>query len=129
MTYTFPKEFLQGGSTAANQFEGAYNLDGKGLSVQDVTPKGGVPFEPGALNPLITEQPTPDNLKLEGIDFYHRYKEDIALFAEMDFKVFRMSIAWSRIFQMVMMLSQMKLVQPSMIKSLMNWLSTALNHL
>ena len=129
MTYTFPKEFLQGGSTAANQFEGAYNLDGKGLSVQYVTPKGGVPFEPGSLNPLITEEPTPDNLKLEGIDFYHRYKEDIALFAEMGFKVFRMSIAWSRIFQMVMMLSQMKLVQPSMIKSLMNWLSTALNHL
>ena len=129
MTYTFPKEFLQGGSTAANQFEGAYNLDGKGLSVQDVTPKGGVPFEPGALNPLITEQPTPDNLKLEGIDFYHRYKEDIALFAEMDFKVFRMSIAWSRIFQMVMMLSQMKLVQPSLIMSLMNWLNTAFNHL
>lgn len=98
MTYTFPKEFLWGGATAANQFEGAYNLDGKGLSVQDVTPKGGVPLEPGALNPLITDQPTPDNLKLEGIDFYHRYKEDIALFAEMGFKVFRMSIAWSRIF-------------------------------
>ena len=129
MTYTFPKEFLQGGSTAANQFEGAYNLDGKGLSVQYVTPKGGVPFEPGALNPLFTEEPTPDNLKLEGIDFYHRYKEDIALLPEMDFKVFRMSIAWSRIFQMVMMLSQMKQDQPSMIKSLMNWLSTALNHL
>ena len=108
MTYTFPKDFLWGGATAANQFEGAYNLDGKGLSVQDVTPKGGVPFEPGALNPLITDQPTADNLKLEGIDFYHRYKEDIALLAEMDFKVFRMSIAWSRIFQMVMMLSQMK---------------------
>lgn len=50
------------------------------------------------MNPLITEQLTPDNLKLEGIDFYHRYKEDIALFAEMGFKVFRMSIAWSRIF-------------------------------
>ena len=129
MTYTFPKEFIWGGATAANQFEGAYNLDGKGLSVQDVTPKGGVPFEPGALNPLITDQPTPDNLKLEGIDFYHRYKEDIALFAEMGFKVFRMSIAWSRIFQMVMMLSQMKLGLLSMIKSLMNWLSMALNHL
>ncbi|MFQ7858964.1 MAG: glycoside hydrolase family 1 protein, partial [Streptococcus salivarius] len=98
MTYTFPKDFLWGGATAANQFEGAYNLDGKGLSVQDVTPKGGVSFEPGALNPLITDQPTPDNLKLEGIDFYHRYKEDIALFAEMGFKVFRMSIAWTRIF-------------------------------
>ena len=129
MTYTFPKDFLWGGATAANQFEGAYNLDGKGLSVQDVTPKGGVPFEPGVLNPLITDQPTADNLKLEGIDFYHRYKEDIALFAEMGFKVFRMSIAWSRIFQMVMMLSQMKLGLLSMIKSLMNWLSMALNRL
>ena len=39
-----------------------------------------------------------DNLKLQGIDFYHRYKEDIALFAEMGFRVFRFSIAWSRIF-------------------------------
>ena len=45
MTYTVPKEFLWGGATAANQFECAYNLDGRGLSVQDVTPKGGVPFE------------------------------------------------------------------------------------
>ena len=94
----FPKNFLWGGATAANQYEGAYNLDGKGLSVQDVTPKGGVPAKPGDRNPLITEGPTADNLKLEGIDFYHRYKEDIALFAEMGFKVFRMSIAWSRIF-------------------------------
>ncbi|HEM5963685.1 TPA: glycoside hydrolase family 1 protein [Streptococcus suis] len=97
MTKTFPKNFLCGGATAANQLEGAYNLDGKGLSVQDVTPKGGVP-EPGKISPLITEVPTPDNLKLEGIDFYHRYKEDIALFAEKGFKVFRLSIAWSRIF-------------------------------
>ena len=94
----FPKNFLWGGATAANQYEGAYNLDGKGLSVQDVTPKGGVPASPGDRNPLITEGPTPDNLKLEGIDFYHRYKEDIALFAEMGFKVYRTSIAWSRIF-------------------------------
>lgn len=86
----FPKGFLWGGATAANQLEGAYNVDGKGLSVQDVTPQGG--FGP------ITQEPTPDNLKLEGIDFYHRYKEDIALFAEMGFKVFRLSIAWSRIF-------------------------------
>ena len=50
------------------------------------------------MKPLTTEEATPANLKLEGIDFYHRYKEDIALFAEMGFKVFRMSIAWSRIF-------------------------------
>ena len=94
----FPQNFLWGGATAANQYEGAYNLDGKGLSVQDVTPKGGVPAKPGDRNPLITDGPTADNLKLEGIDFYHRSKEDIALFAEMGFKVYRTSIAWSRIF-------------------------------
>ena len=86
----FPKKFLWGGATAANQYEGAYNIDGKGLTVQDVTPKGG--FGP------ITEEPTPDNLKLEGIDFYHHYKDDIKLFAEMGFKVYRTSIAWARIF-------------------------------
>ena len=66
-------------------------MDGKGLSVQDVTPKGG-------FGGLITDGPTPDNMKLEGIDFYHRYKEDIALFAEMGFKTYRTSIAWTRIF-------------------------------
>ena len=94
----FPADFLWGGATAANQYEGAYDMDGKGLSVQDVTPKGGIPANAGDLNPLITDRPTADNLKLEGIDFYHRYKEDIALFAEMGFKVYRTSIAWSRIF-------------------------------
>ena len=98
MPANFPKDFLWGGATAANQYEGAYNVDGKGLSVQDVTPKGGTPQNPGDLDPIITEQPTEDNLKLVGIDFYHRYKEDIALFAEMGFKVYRTSIAWSRIF-------------------------------
>lgn len=97
MSYTFPENFLWGGATAANQFEGAYNQDGKGLSVQDVTPKGGV-AQSGSSSPLITEKPTEDNLKLVGIDFYNRYKEDIALFAEMGFKVFRLSIAWTRIF-------------------------------
>lgn len=90
MTKRFPEGFLWGGATAANQYEGAYDVDGKGLTVQDVTPKGGF----GS----ITEEPTPDNLKLEGIDFYHRYKEDVKLFAEMGFKVYRTSIAWARIF-------------------------------
>ena len=85
----FPKDFLWGGATAANQCEGAYDEDGKGLSIQDVLPHG---F--GAR----TEKPTADNLKLKGIDHYHRYKEDIGLFAEMGFKVYRFSIAWSRIF-------------------------------
>lgn len=86
----FPDGFLWGGAAAANQFEGAYNEDGKGLSIQDIMPRGVV----GA----PTAEPTPDNLKLVGIDFYHRYKEDIALFAEMGFKIFRTSIAWTRIY-------------------------------
>ncbi len=86
----FPQGFLWGGATAANQIEGAFNEGGKGLSVQDVMPKG--------LMAPRTDAPTADNLKLAGIDFYHRYPEDIALFAEMGFSVFRLSIAWSRIF-------------------------------
>lgn len=90
MKSIFPNSFLWGGAVAANQCEGAYLTDGKGLSTQDLAPKG-------IVGP-ITSVPTADNLKLTGIDFYHRYKEDIALFAEMGFKVFRLSIAWSRIF-------------------------------
>ncbi|PXV89038.1 6-phospho-beta-glucosidase [Lachnotalea glycerini] len=90
MVNHYPEGFLWGGAVAANQCEGAYLEDGKGLSIQDVTPKGGLG--------VITPEPTEDNMKLVGIDFYHRYKEDIKLFAEMGFKVFRTSIAWSRIF-------------------------------
>ncbi len=86
----FPDNFLWGGAAAANQFEGAYDADGKGLSIQDIMPKG--------LMGPPTDFPTEDNLKLRGVDFYNRYKEDIALLAEMGFKVFRTSIAWSRIF-------------------------------
>lgn len=86
----FPEDFLWGGATAANQFEGAYNVDGKGLSIQDIMPRG-------IMSPP-TEGPTEDNMKLIGIDFYNRYKEDIKMFAEMGFKTFRLSIAWSRIF-------------------------------
>ena len=86
----FPPGFLWGGATAANQLEGAWDQGGKGLSIQDVLRRG-------ALSPR-TERPTPDNLKLKGIDFYHRYPEDIALFAEMGFKILRISISWPRIF-------------------------------
>ena len=86
----FPENFLWGGAVAANQCEGAYLDDGKGLSIQDVLPHG--------IKGPRTEEPTEDNLKLKGIDFYHHYKEDVKLFAEMGFKVFRTSIAWSRIF-------------------------------
>ena len=86
----FPENFLWGGAVAANQCEGAYNEDGKGLDIQDILPHG--------IKTPPTDGPTADNLKLVAIDFYHRYKEDIKLFAEMGFKVFRTSIAWSRIF-------------------------------
>lgn len=86
----FPHNFLWGGATAANQIEGAYRADAKGLSVQDVMPHG--------LRTPPTAEPTDDNLKREAIDFYHRYREDIDLFAEMGFKTFRLSFAWSRIF-------------------------------
>jgi len=86
----FPPGFLWGGATAANQVEGAYDQGGKGLSIQDVMPRG--------IAAPRTDAPTADNLKLEAIDFYHRYAQDIALFAEMGFSVYRFSIAWSRIF-------------------------------
>ena len=56
MTIKFPDNFLWGGATAANQFEGAYNEDGKGLSIQDVMPKG--------IMGSVTEEPTSDNMKL-----------------------------------------------------------------
>ncbi len=91
----FKENFLWGGATAANQYEGAYDADGKGLSIADVE-KGarhGVPRE-------IHDQVYLGNYypSHEGVDFYHRYKEDIALFAQMGFKCFRMSINWPRIF-------------------------------
>ncbi len=86
----FQEDFLWGGAIAANQCEGAYKEGGKGLSIADVMPQG-VAGPP-------TSEPTENNLKLVGIDFYHHYKEDIRLFAEMGFKALRMSIAWSRIF-------------------------------
>lgn len=90
MAIKFNDDFLWGGAIAANQCEGAYLEDGKGLSIQDIMPNGVVGD--------ISDEPLEENLKLIGIDFYHRYKEDIKLFAEMGFKTLRFSIAWSRIF-------------------------------
>ncbi len=91
----FKEDFLWGGATAANQYEGAWDTDGKGASVSDMCTNGShtVPkrvttvIEEGTLYPSH-----------EATDFYHHYKEDIALFAEMGFKVFRLSINWTRIF-------------------------------
>ena len=92
---TLPKNFMWGGATAANQLEGAWNLDGKGPAVPDMCTNGTVDRPK-----RITTTIEPDTLypSHEAIDFYHHYKEDIALFAEMGFNVFRLSIAWTRIF-------------------------------
>ena len=87
------EDFLWGGATAANQYEGAYLEGGKGLSIGDV--------ERGARHGVqrqIDDYVHEDALypSHEATDFYHHYKEDIALFAEMGFKCFRMSIAWTK---------------------------------
>ncbi|MFE8699845.1 glycoside hydrolase family 1 protein [Cytobacillus sp. FJAT-54145] len=99
-TYQFPEGFLWGGATAANQLEGAYLEGGKGMNLADVMPGGKIRFKlittPGFNFEIDKEKYTYPNH--DGIDFYHRYAEDIALFAEMGFKTFRLSIAWSRIF-------------------------------
>ena len=93
------KDFLWGGATAANQCEGAYKEGKRGLANVDVIPhgelRGSVMRGLRVMNDIEEGQYYP---ALQGIDFYHHYKEDIALFAEMGFKTFRMSIAWSRIF-------------------------------
>lgn len=92
---SLPKDFLWGGAVAANQCEGAYCEDGKGLSVADVMTAGSKDKKRQITDGVVEGLYYPNH---EGIDFYHRYKEDIKLFAEMGFKCFRTSIAWSRIF-------------------------------
>lgn len=92
---SFPKNFLWGGATAANQFEGGWNEDGKGDSVCDHITAGTVSTPRYFTNEIKKDENYPSH---EAIDFYHRYKEDIALFAEMGFKVFRLSLNWTRIF-------------------------------
>ncbi|MBQ6811909.1 MAG: family 1 glycosylhydrolase [Agathobacter sp.] len=114
----FPEGFFWGGATAANQCEGAWNVDGRGPAKTDVT-TGGTAKEPRGVTYVMPDGTTgkysmfggylPKGAKHavldgewypnhDGIDFYHHYKEDIALFAEMGFKMFRMSVSWSRIF-------------------------------
>lgn len=90
-----PNTFLWGGAIAANQCEGAWNEDGKGLSTADCMTAGSLHVKREYTDGVIEGKYYPNH---EGIDFYHRYKEDIALFAEMGFKCFRTSIAWSRIY-------------------------------
>lgn len=106
---SFSKNFLWGGAAAANQFEGAYDEDGKGLSVTDVSkyytrkgregnPKASAIVNLKHLEEVKKEIKTGHYPKKYGIDFYHTYKEDIQLFKELGINCFRTSIAWSRIF-------------------------------
>jgi len=91
----FPSGFLWGGSVAANQLEGAWNEGGKGVSTADVATAGTVTLAREYTAGVVADRLYPSH---ESIDFYHRYKGDLALFAEMGFKCFRTSIAWARIF-------------------------------
>ena len=105
---TFSNDFLWGGAIAANQCEGAWNVDGKGPSIADTAPyfKNKQDYEDYVCFHMMSKDDVFDCLndqegcypKRTGIDFYHHYQEDIRLFAGMGFKVLRMSIAWSRIF-------------------------------
>lgn len=114
----FPTNFMWGGAISANQTEGAYNSFGKGLSVADIITVGDTPYsryctyikngkkiwqkrspqqEPpsGAQGAIFKNTYYPSH---RAIDFYHHYKEDIRLFAEMGFKILRLSVAWTRIY-------------------------------
>lgn len=92
---SFPKDFLWGGATSANQIEGAYKSDGKGLSTADV-----MTLSEHGKSRVITEDTDEDKYYPThiAINHYEHYEEDIALFAEMGFKTYRLSFAWTRIF-------------------------------
>ncbi|MFJ7724622.1 glycoside hydrolase family 1 protein [Neobacillus sp. NPDC097160] len=103
----FPKNFYWGGATAANQIEGGFDEGGKGLSAADFveyipkdqrTKDNAMEITTEQIRKTLSGESTARHPKREGIDFYHRYKEDIALLAEMGFTAFRLSIHWSRIF-------------------------------
>ena len=89
------KDFLWGGSIAAHQCEGAWDKDGKGVAIMDLVTTGSYEIPREIDKTIEKDKQYPSHT---GIDFYHRYKEDIALFAEMGFKALRISIDWSRIY-------------------------------
>ncbi len=113
----FPKDFLWGGATAANQYEGGWNEGGRGMTESDCSSSGSIKslrsvtyrMPDGTAGSCPMFAPLPEGAKLDvvegeyypyhdAVDFYHRHSEDIALLGEMGIKLFRMSIAWSRIF-------------------------------
>ena len=107
MNKGFPKDFLWGGALSACQAEGAYNVDGKTLTIPEVMPFNSsndrkVTKQLKITKEMIEEAKNDTDTikypKRRGIDFYHTYKEDMALFKEMGFKVFRYSISWARLF-------------------------------
>ncbi|AJI95107.1 6-phospho-beta-glucosidase [Yersinia ruckeri] len=90
-----PKDFLWGGAVAAHQVEGGWDKGGKGVSIADVLSGGSHGVDRIMTDGVLEGYDYPNH---EAVDFYSHYKEDIALFAEMGFKCFRTSIAWTRIF-------------------------------
>ena len=99
----FPKNFLWGGAVAANQIEGAWLEDGKQPNITDVcvgisTKEPGLAWNKDTGKWEMKLDPAKKYLSHEAIDFYHRYREDLALMAGMGFTSFRTSIAWGRIF-------------------------------
>ncbi|CCK19801.1 6-phospho-beta-glucosidase [Lactococcus raffinolactis 4877] len=88
-------DFLWGGAVAAHQLEGGWQAGGKGVSVADVMTVGANGVARRITDGVLPDENYPNH---EAIDFYHRYKEDVALFAELGLKCFRTSIAWTRIF-------------------------------
>lgn len=91
----FPKQFLWGGAAAANQLEGGYQEGGRGLSIMDVMTAGSKTVKRRVTDGIEPGVYYPNHI---AVDFYHHYKEDVALFAQMGFRCFRTSISWSRIF-------------------------------
>lgn len=91
-----PEGFLWGGATAANQYEGGWNEGGRGPSIADILTGGSVDKARRLTPPVPLETEFYPNH--EATDFYHHWKEDIALFAEMGFKLYRLSVSWSRVF-------------------------------
>lgn len=89
------KNFLWGGSIAAHQCEGSWNRDGKIMSIMDLATSGSREKKREFTKEIEIDKYYPNH---DGIDFYNRYKEDIALFAEMGFKALRISIDWGRIY-------------------------------
>ena len=89
------EDFLWGGSIAAHQCEGAWNVDGKGIGIMDLVTSGSYEVPREICKDIEEGKIYPSH---DGIDFYHRFREDIALFGEMGFKALRISIDWSRIY-------------------------------